>query len=129
MLGQIISQYRIIEKLGEGGMGVVYRAEDFKLSREVALKFLPEDMTHDRNVLERFERRSLTWTCGARCESDSNTDLSMSAGVHTLKDEKGRGIFIRTAPLLSSSGTPRPDVILTSKVSKRRRSASSPCAL
>ena len=58
MLDDIVSHYRIIEKLGEGGMGVVYRAEDLKLHREVALKFLPKDMTQDRASVERFERES-----------------------------------------------------------------------
>ncbi len=58
MVGQSISHYRILAKLGEGGMGVVYRAEDFKLHREVALKFLPADLTRDPASVERFEREA-----------------------------------------------------------------------
>jgi serine/threonine protein kinase len=102
MVGKKISHYKVLEKLGEGGMGVVYKAEDTKLKRTVALKFLPPDLTRDSEAKQRFIHEAQTASalehsniCNIHEIDETEDGQTFIVMAHyegeTLKDKINRG--------------------------------------
>ena len=85
MIGQTLGHYRITEKLGQGGMGEVYRAEDTNLSRQVAIKVLPDEFSHDAERLARFEREAKLLA------SPNHPNI---AAIHGLEEHEGKRFLV-----------------------------------